>query len=100
MLLCGFNWASTSRSRKRGITRAKFGEVRKLQLGLDLAVEETCWLCPDWPRVPAGFNWASTSRSRKPSGMTPSSTPAARLQLGLDLAVEETLPSLLCPRSR
>src|SRR6266511_4009497 len=100
MLLCGFNWASTSRSRKRGITRAKFGEVRKLQLGLDLAVEETKRHdaeqhagCPAsiGPRPRGRGNLRALREIRDASD---------ELQFGLDLAVEETLPSLLCPRSR
>src|SRR6266540_2371100 len=111
-----------------------------LQLGLDLAVEETLLHLREAQQRLDGFNWASTSRSRKPSGRIPvlqaapcfnwastsrSRKPAvvagggdsrvaasigprprgrgnchrcsaprprpARLQLGLDLAVEETV---------
>src|SRR6266540_2562405 len=124
MLLCGFNWASTSRSRKRGITRAKFGEPCRLQLGLDLAVEETKRHdaeqhagCPAsiGPRPRGRGNLRALREIRDASdelqlGLdlaveeTRSGLAAMRrvvgLQLGLDLAVEETLPSLLCPRSR
>src|SRR6266542_2390245 len=95
-----------------------------LQLGLDLAVEETCDA-----RIPSRCSCAASIGPR-PRGRgnlralreirdasdelqlgldlaveeTRSGLAAMRrvvgLQLGLDLAVEETLPSLLCPRSR
>src|SRR6266545_2355800 len=60
-----FNWASTSRSRKRYNWRPA---------------------CP----VGAGFNWASTSRSRKRPMLSRHFNTSTSLQLGLDLAVEET----------
>src|SRR6266540_3922162 len=90
-----FNWASTSRSRKQFL-RPTFGRLLgRLQLGLDLAVEETRrpsdrggvgFPASIGPR-PRGrgnrqnrsatwallirFNWASTSRSRKPPILRP-----------------------------
>src|SRR6266545_4450013 len=85
-----------------------------LQLGLDLAVEETALVDralardrvasigprprgrgnppgdPARQALSAGFNWASTSRSRKPGDPPTGEEWAFPLQLGLDLAVEET----------
>src|SRR6266542_2646949 len=85
-----FNWASTSRSRKhpefspargcrtwlqlgldlaveetRNSSAAGEEWYKMLQLGLDLAVEET-WLLRARLHRTKSFNWASTSRSRKP----------------------------------
>src|SRR6266540_15306 len=87
----GFNWASTSRSRKLVTLGYPADALVRLQLGLDLAVEETrhhqgqvrrgeeasigprprgrgnlLALRRAARRLP-GFNWASTSRSRKPA---------------------------------
>src|SRR6266540_3525819 len=80
------------RPRGRGNLAAagKVAPNEKLQLGLDLAVEETMG-CRLTPRPPSPrFNWASTSRSRKPAMVEPGATVDLWLQLGLDLAVEET----------
>src|SRR6266540_3115973 len=111
-----FNWASTSRSRKQFL-RPTFGRLLgRLQLGLDLAVEETRrpsdrggvgFPASIGPR-PRGrgnrqnrsatwallirFNWASTSRSRKLLVLVTLDLGHQQLQLGLDLAVEETHP--------
>src|SRR6266540_4295758 len=64
-----FNWASTSRSRKHPEFSPARGCRTWLQLGLDLAVEET----------PKGLGFVA---------------PFYSLQLGLDLAVEETRSTL------
>src|SRR6266508_3587121 len=81
--------------RPRGRGNAIGGEqadpfAQMLQLGLDLAVEETrrTGCSPSWSRT--CFNWASTSRSRKPGDPPTGEEWAFPLQLGLDLAVEET----------
>jgi len=84
-----FNWASTSRSRKRPGSPLDLPRLFELQLGLDLAVEETLMRAAAFalmgmlqlgldlaveettskggPRSSRTrcFNWASTSRSRK-----------------------------------
>src|SRR6266508_357218 len=81
--------------RPRGRGNAIGGEqadpfAQMLQLGLDLAVEETrrTGCSPSWSRT--CFNWASTSRSRKQFLRPTFGRLLGRLQLGLDLAVEET----------
>src|SRR6266542_4443441 len=67
------------------------GAFDPLQLGLDLAVEETTYSAA-WAAGPAAcFNWASTSRSRKLDEAPRRPGEGQGLQLGLDLAVEETL---------
>src|SRR6266542_2006482 len=90
--LSRFNWASTSRSRKPAKQVSHMGAFDPLQLGLDLAVEETTYSAA-WAAGPAAcFNWASTSRSRKLLVLVTLDLGHQQLQLGLDLAVEETHP--------
>src|SRR6266496_1429311 len=120
----GFNWASTSRSRKLVTLGYPADALVRLQLGLDLAVEETRHhqgqvrrgeAASIGPRPRGRGNLRALREIRDASdelqlGLdlaveeTRNGLAAMRrvvgLQLGLDLAVEETLPSLLCPRSR
>src|SRR6266498_299039 len=86
----GFNWASTSRSRKPSGMTPSSTPAARLQLGLDLAVEETCARCERFGTPLTSFNWASTSRSRKRYRLAFFQRRFTELQLGLDLAVEET----------
>src|SRR6266545_4788447 len=85
-----FNWASTSRSRKPGgSTRRRSSGLSRLQLGLDLAVEETSFSCARSRlvvRLQLGLDLAVEETSHSWNRMER----GKRLQLGLDLAVEET----------
>src|SRR6266540_4117226 len=88
--LASFNWASTSRSRKR-FAHGSHTNCRYilLQLGLDLAVEETSFSCARSRlvvRLQLGLDLAVEETSHSWNRMER----GKRLQLGLDLAVEET----------
>src|SRR6266540_3560196 len=86
----GFNWASTSRSRKLVTLGYPADALVRLQLGLDLAVEETRH---HQGQVRRGEEASIGPRPRGRGNLLALSGLAAgpcRLQLGLDLAVEET----------
>src|SRR6266496_3343062 len=92
-----FNWASTSRSRKHPEFSPARGCRTWLQLGLDLAVEETrnsSAAGEEWYKMlQLGLDLAVEETWRQHHAFTKA---IEQLQLGLDLAVEETmLPALL-----
>src|SRR6266540_2104014 len=89
-----FNWASTSRSRKHPEFSPARGCRTWLQLGLDLAVEETrnsSAAGEEWYKMlQLGLDLA-VEETPKGLGFV---APFYSLQLGLDLAVEETRSTL------